>query len=130
VELHELRTDAADKSTYESAPHVARYLGLHGKVYVIDRTHTYLGSVYLDPRSRHLNTEMGAIVDNAHLATDAADVLLNLMTPDNAWQVTLDRDGRPQWRDSAGPQHHQPARGPAQRVADRVLGLLPIRAYI
>jgi putative cardiolipin synthase len=130
VELHELRTDAAVKPAYESPPHVARYLGLHGKIYVIDRERTYLGSVNLDPRSRHLNTEMGILIDNPHLAGAAADAILELMTLVNAWEVTLDPDGRPQWRDSTHQRHHQPARGPAQRLADLAFRMLPIEAYI
>ena len=101
-----------------------------GKMYVIDRERTYLGSVNLDPRSRHLNTEMGVIIDNVDLAAEAADALLDLMTFDNAWDVTLGPDGRPRWQDTTRQQHRQPARGPAQRIVDTALGLLPIQSYL
>ena len=65
-----------------------------------------------------------------HLAGAAADAILEFMTLVNAWEVTLDPDGRPQWRDSTHQRHHQPARGPAQRLADLAFRMLPIEAYI
>lgn len=130
VELHELRTDAAAKPDYEIAPRVARYLGLHAKLYVIDGQRTFLGSVNLDPRSKLLNTEMGVVIDNVDLAVRSSDAILQLTTLDNAWQVTLGVDGRPRWRNDTEELRRQPARGPGQRLADIVLGLLPIGTYI
>jgi putative cardiolipin synthase len=130
VELHELRTDAAAKFDYDVGPHIARYLGLHAKLYVIDRQRTFLGSVNLDPRSKVLNTEMGVVIDNTDLATVAADAILQLTTPDNAWEVTLDPGGRLRWRNDIEELCRQPARGPGQRLADLIFGLLPLRNYI
>jgi putative cardiolipin synthase len=97
VELHELRTDAAAKSEWETAPQVSRYLGLHAKLYAIDRERVFLGSVNLDPRSKFINTEMGVLIEDAELAVDTADEIVRLMTSDNAWRVEIGPDGRLRW---------------------------------
>jgi putative cardiolipin synthase len=130
VELHELRTDAADKARWETPPQVARYLGLHAKFYAIDRERVFLGSVNLDPRSKFLNTEMGVLIQNAELAEETADAIVRLMTPDNAWQVEIGPDDRLQWRSDTETRRRQPARSWGQRLADAFYGLLPIRDYI
>jgi putative cardiolipin synthase len=130
VELRELRTDAAVKSEWETPPQVARYLGLHAKLYVIDRQRVFLGSVNLDPRSKFINTEMGVLIQNGELAEVAADAIVRLMTPDNAWQVEIGPDDGLQWRSDTQTQHRQPARGWGQRLADKFYGLLPIRDYV
>jgi len=130
VELHELRTDAAAKSEWETPPQVARYLGLHAKLYAIDRERVFLGSVNLDPRSKFVNTEMGVLVHNAELAEVTADAIIRLMTPENAWQVEIGPNDRLQWRNDTETLSRQPARGAGQRLADRFYSLLPIREYI
>jgi len=111
VELHELRTDAADKARWETPPQVARYLGLHAKFYAIDRERVFLGSVNLDPRSKFVNTEMGVLIENTQLAEVTADAITRLMTPDNAWRVEIGTDGRLQWRSDTEIVRRQPARG-------------------
>jgi putative cardiolipin synthase len=130
VELHELRTDAATKSEWEIPPRVARYLGLHAKQYVIDREKVFMGSVNLDPRSKFVNTEMAALIQNAELAKATADAIVRLMTPENAWRVEIGPGGRLQWRSDSETLRRQPARGKGQRLADAFFGLLPIRTYI
>lgn len=73
---------------------------------------------------------MGVYVRNAELATVAADAILKLMKPDNAWQVVIGSDGRLRWRNDRETARHQPARNWGQRAADRLLTLIPIRDYI
>ena len=130
VELHELRTDAAAKSEWETPPQVARYLGLHAKLYAIDREMIFMGSVNLDPRSKLVNTEMGVLIENPELAEVAADAIVRLMTPDNAWQVEIGPDNRLRWRNDMETLRRQPARNMGQRLADAIYGLLPIGDYI
>jgi putative cardiolipin synthase len=130
VELHELRTDAAVKPDWEIPPRVARYLGLHAKMYAIDRERVFLGSVNLDPRSKKINTEIGALIDNPSLAGLAADAIERLMTPQNAWSVEIGPDDQLQWRSDRGTLRRQPARNSGQRLADTAFGLMPIRPYI
>jgi putative cardiolipin synthase len=130
VELHELRADAADKPEWVVAPHVGGYLGLHAKLYTIDRKKVFLGSVNLDPRSKVINTEIGMLVENAELAGDAAGGIERLMAPENAWRVALDNDDRVTWTNDAETTHRQPARSVGQRIADKVFEILPIDRYI
>jgi len=130
VELRELRTDAAAKPEWETRPHVARYLGLHAKLYAIDRERLIVGSVNLDPRSKFVNTEMAVLIRNAELTGAAADAIIRLMEPDNAWQVETGPIGRLRWRSDTRTVHRQPARGIGQRLADTFYGLLPIREYV
>ena len=130
VELYELRTDAATKSEWETPPRVARYLGLHAKLYTIDRERVFLGSVNLDPRSKFINTEIGALIRSVELAEETADAIGRFMTPDNAWRVEIGPDDRLRWRSSEETLSRQPARSTGQRLADTFFGVLPIRDYI
>lgn len=68
--------------------------------------------------------------DRAIVARRNADAIDALTTPDNAWRVGLDRDGRLTWTDAAETTPRQPARSPWQRIADRFYELLPIKRYI
>jgi putative cardiolipin synthase len=81
----------------------------------------------MDPRSFHINTEMGLLVASPQLADQVAVLLEREIAPENAWRVTRDDEGRLAWTSSAGTSHLQPARGFAQRIADFFYGLLPIK---
>ena len=72
---------------YELSPSLARdsgrvaYFGdtvgrLHAKALVIDRRRLVIGSMNLDPRSTHTNTEMGLVIDSPLLARQLAGVFL------------------------------------------------------
>ena len=47
--------------------HYGNY-ALHAKLFVFDRQKIFMGSMNFDQRSRHLNTEVGLIIDSAELA--------------------------------------------------------------
>jgi putative cardiolipin synthase len=130
VELYELRTDATAKPDWEIPPRVARYLGLHAKMYAIDQERVFLGSLNLDPRSKKINTEIGALINNPALAGEIADAIERLMTPQNAWSVEIGPNDQLEWRSDRGTLRRQPARNGGQRLADAVFGLAPIRPYI
>jgi putative cardiolipin synthase len=100
---------------------------LHTKAFVIDRELVYVGSLNMDPRSLHINTEMGVLVDDQRLAQTIAGELERDMAPENAWRVSLKPDGQLQWESGAGTRHLQPARHFGQRIADFLFGLLPIK---
>ena len=48
---------------------------LHAKLAVIDRTHLFIGSMNLDPRSASINTELGAVVTSPPLAKELLRVI-------------------------------------------------------
>lgn len=129
-ELHELKPDAAVKPEWEVPPTKAEYLGLHAKMYVIDGSVVLLGSVNLDPRSRHINTEMVIRIASPDLAQWCEQRMLELMTSENSWRIGVDDGGRVLWIDDTGATTKQPARGIAQRVANMIFGQLPIDSYV
>ena len=81
----------------------------------------------MDPRSFHLNTEIGLLIASPALAGEIAGLVEQDMAPDNAWRVSLDAEGRLVWQSSLGTTRLQPARGFGQRIADFFYGLLPIK---
>ena len=100
---------------------------LHSKAFVIDRDTVYVGSLNMDPRSLHINTEMGLLVEDLALAERIARAIERDQSPENAWKVSLDDQGRLQWGSGTGVRHLQPARHLGQRIADFVYRLLPIQ---
>jgi putative cardiolipin synthase len=62
---------------------------LHAKAYVIDRCKLVIGSLNLDPRSAHLNTEMALVIDSRELAEAVASLIERSMSPDASYRVTL-----------------------------------------
>lgn len=127
IELFEYR--ANPETTGEILTHGTQggSVTLHTKAFVIDRETVYVGSLNMDPRSLHINTEMGLLIDDERLAQNVADTLEQDMSPANAWRVSLSEDGQLQWASNAGVRHLQPARHFGQRIADFFFGLLPIK---
>ncbi|RST55414.1 phospholipase D-like domain-containing protein [Variovorax sp. MHTC-1] len=70
---------------------------LHAKVAVVDQRWLYIGSLNMDRRSAHSNTEMGLIVDSPELAGQVASLLQGERLP-RSYQVrsTADQPGL-QW---------------------------------
>jgi putative cardiolipin synthase len=130
VELYEYRSDATDTAEVLAPGTNSGFTSLHTKTFVIDREFVYLGSLNMDPRSFHINTEMGLLVASPPLAEQVAKLIERDMGPDNAWQLTLDDEERLIWASKAGATHLQPARSFAQRLADFFYGLLPIKEQL
>ena len=58
AQLYEIRPDAEVKALIaDTAPTQSRFMGLHTKAIVIDRTRVFIGSMNLDPRSAEINSE-------------------------------------------------------------------------
>ncbi|MDG0814796.1 phospholipase D family protein [Bdellovibrio svalbardensis] len=71
VELYELKArPSSSMKTAKSLGSGSSRAGLHGKTFVFDRKTLFVGSMNLDPRSIHLNSEMGVIVDSPELLRD------------------------------------------------------------
>lgn len=130
VDLWELRSDPAIKSTVVDVPPVnSGFTGLHSKCAVADRRYVFIGSMNLDPRSRAINTEMGAMVDSPELAEDLARVLERNMSGDNAWHVQMDEKGKLSWVNSEQTLYKQPARNGMQRVMNVLMKVGPQDQY-
>mgnify|MGYP001818638243 FL=1 len=83
----------------------------------------------LDPRSRNINTEMGAMIDSPALAEDLARMIERNMTGANAWQVRMDDKGKLTWHSDAGVLDKQPARDGMQRVMNVLMKVGPKDQY-
>ena len=130
LELHELKPHPATQPEWETPPVSGRYLGIHAKIYVVDRQRTLIGSTNLDPRSKHINTEIGVILSHAGFAEQMAEGIEDLMKPENAWRVITDDGSGVRWQADGEILTRQPARGLGQRLADGALGFLPIDRYL
>lgn len=62
---------------------------LHAKAYVIDRKILVIGSMNLDPRSAHLNTELALVIHSPALAEQVAKIFARSTQPDESYRVSL-----------------------------------------
>ncbi|WP_413292260.1 phospholipase D family protein [Bdellovibrio sp. HCB185ZH] len=98
VELYELRPRfhkdliKQKKSLGSSGSHA----GLHGKTLVFDKKYIFVGSMNLDPRSVHINTEMGVVVESEEMAGKFSKRFKENL-PEIAYKLGLDIDGDLQW---------------------------------
>jgi putative cardiolipin synthase len=126
VELYEYRRRPGESGEIELEGIEGRFVTLHTKAFVIDSEYSYVGSLNMDPRSMHINSEMGLLVYDPELADRIADLIEHDMQPENAWRVDIDENNRLTWTSSAGTVYRQPARHFGQRIADFFYGLLPL----
>lgn len=90
VHLYELRP--AEGVT---APHDTRLFArsggasLHAKAFIVDGRIAFVGSMNFDPRSRHLNTELGVVVHSPALAAELAGIFDEAFEPHHSFRVSL-----------------------------------------
>jgi len=130
AQLYEIRHDAAIQPIVADTPPTrAEFMGLHAKGMVVDRKRAYIGSMNYDPRSAHINTEMGVFVESPGLAEALAKLIERDMQPANSWQVELVADGGLRWVDDKEIVTSQPARNWWQRVEDVIFMAFPKELY-
>ncbi|MNJ98491.1 putative cardiolipin synthase YbhO [compost metagenome] len=66
-------------------------MGLHAKIYVLDQTNIFVGSLNLDPRSFNLNSEMGVFINAPSFAEDL-DTQLSQNLLSIAYKVDFKKD--------------------------------------
>jgi putative cardiolipin synthase len=136
VELYEVRSRLGNSRGSGESTKISRFgnYALHAKLYVLDRQRLFIGSMNLDQRSRHLNTEVGLIIDSADLSQEAANRFDAMTRPENSYTVTLpsapERSAHLVWRTVENGTEVdytvEPAKHPWQRVEVKVLSLLPL----
>ncbi|WP_179401276.1 phospholipase D-like domain-containing protein [Burkholderia guangdongensis] len=62
---------------------------LHAKAYVIDRKILVIGSMNLDPRSAHLNTELALVIHSPQIAGQVADIFALVTQPERSYKLSL-----------------------------------------
>ncbi len=91
VDLHEYRPDATRP---EPQGHRMRMgssaSALHAKVVIHDRKLIWVGSANFDPRSRHLNTETGLLIESPALAERVLAGMERDFQPQYSWKLELE----------------------------------------
>jgi putative cardiolipin synthase len=85
----------------------------------------FVGSMNLDPRSGAINTEMGAVIDSPGLGQELRKLMLRDMSPENAWQVSLNDSGELQWQNSDETLTSQPTRDFMQNIMNVIFKVVP-----
>ncbi len=102
---------------------------LHAKAFAVDGERLFIGSFNFDPRSIHLNTELGFVIESPQLATTMANAF-ELDIPALAYEVVLSENGRLNWRERrpGGVIVHatEPGTSLLQRWGIRIVSRLPI----
>ncbi|WP_061149071.1 phospholipase D family protein [Caballeronia arvi] len=91
VELYEFKPIQAEG---EASPRAGLFgsqsrASLHAKAYVIDRSILVIGSMNLDPRSAKLNTELALVIHDKAIASEAAQLFADGISPKVSWRVQL-----------------------------------------
>lgn len=101
---------------------------LHAKMFAVDRERLFVGSFNLDPRSAHLNTELGIVIDSPALAAEMSRSFEEEIVP-NSYRLCLD-DGQVAWIDERDDEPHrehtEPGTSWGSRLFIRLLARLPI----
>lgn len=126
ADLHEVRAKAKDRSHYMLMPVDEKHLGLHAKLLLIDDQYVFIGSANLDPRSLHLNTEIGLLIDSPEINRQLRGLLTIDFHLRNAWHVRQADNGKIIWVADDVTLTNQPADSEFQRLEDWFLGVLPI----
>lgn len=102
---------------------------LHAKTFSVDGQRLFVGSFNFDPRSMHLNTELGFVIESPKMAMNVSNAFLTDI-PANAYEVVLAEDGRLNWREQTpdGVRVHssEPGANRWQRAAISILSRMPI----
>lgn len=115
-----------------------RSASLHAKAFAVDGQTVFVGSFNFDPRSRHLNTELGMIIESPGMARQLEQMFREQLA-DTAYRLQLSGQGELEWvervRDGPGSSrvviHHQePATSWWQRAWVGALSWLPIRSLL
>ncbi|MBA1204406.1 phospholipase D family protein [Pseudomonas capeferrum] len=130
VVLYEMRSTAYNGQRNESAGLFGSSgSSLHAKTFGVDHTRTFVGSFNFDPRSAHLNTELGFIIENPKTA-EKIDEAFTTSIPEHAYEVRLTDDDQLYWleiRDGVQVRHdREPGATFFQRIAVSILSILPI----
>jgi len=138
IDLYEVRAQLGTTRGSGQTSRVSRLgtYGLHGKLLVFDRQRVFIGSMNFDERSRHLNTEIGLIIDSPELAQLTAARFNAMSELDNAYMPSFvagaaPGSGRLQWtteeHGATVVYHKEPSPNLWRRWMANVLAWLPVR---
>jgi putative cardiolipin synthase len=93
VDLYELSSSRVQMNRRHGMIFGSSTARLHAKLVVIDRKTLFVGSMNLDPRSAHINTEMGLVIESPQLARELRRVI-DIDKLQSAYRVRLDAQGQ------------------------------------
>ncbi|EKF74519.1 phospholipase D/transphosphatidylase [Alcanivorax hongdengensis A-11-3] len=134
VELHELQPNARAMRRQSHLFKGRSRASLHTKAMVLDRREVFVGSFNMDPRSLHLNTEMGYYVVSEALGEQLAAFVEEGLAPDNSYRLEKGRGGL-RWA-AGGMQgkpvvlDREPRVSPWRRLLAMLLSVLPIERLL
>ena len=102
---------------------------LHAKTFAVDGHRVFIGSFNFDPRSAHLNTEMGFVIDSEAMAQRIAESFQTRI-PQRSYEVRLSPEGDLYWIERNGTEETrhdtEPNTGFFKRLAVRLISILPL----
>jgi putative cardiolipin synthase len=106
---------------------------LHAKTIGVDGRQIYIGSANFDPRSAHLNTEMGLLINSPELATELSRSF-DKEIAENVYCLGLDERRCICWTDARDddpePETTEPGTSLFSRMLVALLSRLPIERYL
>ena len=131
IRIYEVSPDAA--SGEGAVPIGAKKGTLHAKAFVVDDRELFIGSFNFDPRSAHINTELGVIIESPEMAKHVLS-LLREKGPKHTYEVYLDDRGRVRWKRLENGEwvlyNKEPNTSFWKRFTATVTGWLPIESQL
>lgn len=136
VELWEMRRlddEAPREEDLQTGMMGSSASSLHAKTFAVDGQTLFVGSFNFDPRSIHLNTELGFVIESPELAR-TLEREFDQQVRFSAYQVVLNEDGDLRWLEQQ--EHrtvtysHEPGTGPLKRMMVFFWSLMPIESLL
>jgi phosphatidylserine/phosphatidylglycerophosphate/cardiolipin synthase-like enzyme len=123
VELSEVRPRLGQKRARFHPFHSAN-ASLHAKALVIDRRTVFIGSLNMDGRSKHFNSELGLVVRSPEIARQVTN-LIDDISAEGSYHLSLDASGHIVWSSGEGSEekvwHNEPETTKMQRLSIKLL---------
>jgi putative cardiolipin synthase len=137
IELYEMNKQLTKEQRKKKKRGGSTKASLHAKSFVFDRKHVFIGSLNLDPRAIHHNTEIGVVVASRVIANELAERFDQNIEKD-AFRLELkkERDGsdRIVWHGLVDGQQKdfnvEPYSGFWKRLWIDLLKILPIESQL
>jgi phosphatidylserine/phosphatidylglycerophosphate/cardiolipin synthase-like enzyme len=123
VELSEVRPRLGQKRA-RFHPFRSANASLHAKTLVIDRRTVFIGSLNMDERSKHFNSELGLVIRSPEIARQVTS-LIDDISADGSYRLSLDASGHIVWSSGEGSEekvwHTEPETTEMQRLSIKLL---------
>ncbi|RYZ52867.1 MAG: phospholipase D family protein [Proteobacteria bacterium] len=139
IHLFEWRHNKGDSGNQKTGNPYGSQAGLHSKTFVIDDEYVFVGSLNLDGRSIHINTENGLMIHSRELAGQVSEFINAGMSDETSWKLSLscekspcdEDDKKVVWQGRKEGQvlsiHDEPDEGFWLRTVAKVLSFMPAK---